>query len=103
MAAIHCLGGFLKKKNFILPLVCVPFPVPSSHIQFLLQFLLRLSGPGGPLLWPPLCSQRSAGNLPKDRLLGGWRVRLLITILQKSEVGSHGVTWIWRQASGGHI
>lgn len=102
MAAIHCLGGFLK-KNFILPLVCVPFPVPSSHIQFLLQFLLRLSGPGGPLLRPPLCSQRSAGNLPKDRPLGGWRVRLLITSLQESEVGSHGVTWIWRQTSGGHI
>lgn len=31
MAAIHCLGGFLKKIFFCL-LVCVPFPVPLTSI-----------------------------------------------------------------------
>lgn len=65
MAVIHCLGGFLKKTTLFCLLVCVPFPVPSSQIQFLPQFLLRLSGPGGLSSGLPSV-QMSAGDLPKD-------------------------------------
>lgn len=72
MAAIHCLGGFLKKTFFCL-LVCVPFPVPLTSIPSFyfsscpaLAVLAALSSVS-------LCFQMSAGDLPKGGLLVGWR------------------------------
>lgn len=69
-AAIHCLGGFLKKLILPSGLCSLPPPPPMSSFFFSsypdLAVLATLS-------WPPRCSQMSAGNLPKDGLLGGWR------------------------------
>lgn len=104
MAIIHCLGGFLKKNKlyfafwFLFPSLS-PHPKSSFFFSSCSDLVVLAASP----LASPLF-QMSAGDLPKDRLLGGWRVRSFFTTsLQDGEVGGHGITWIWRPASGGHI
>lgn len=104
MAVIHCLGGFKKKKKLYFAFWFV-FPSLSPHPKSSFFFspcsdLVVLAALSSGL--PSVPSER--WGPPRDRLLGGWRVRsFLITSLQEGEVESHGVTWIWRHASGGHI
>lgn len=67
----HPLPGWLFKKiDFAFWFVFPAPPPPMSSFFFSsypdLAVLATLS-------WPPRCSQMSAGNLPKDGLLGGWR------------------------------
>lgn len=66
------LPGWLLKGTLFCLLVCVPFPVPSLPYP-VSSSVLAQTRRSWQRLQLPLCPQMSAGNMPEDGLLGGWR------------------------------